>query len=193
MRISNFITFAAIIVLLSSCEKENNNEIKDQTRSDSFAQVSGEKGSKLTLVSPDGSRQDISTDFMVDWSSGQLLNSNYYRLFRVGSDEGTLFFWLNIPNDVKFRDIIEGEHTLQNRVPLQNTQNLDEVVPELYIPGANSRFEDEATGTVTIYLTQQVDTIQYDMIGVVNANFVSDQRENYKIEGAFWIMNSSAF
>ncbi|MDZ7845351.1 MAG: hypothetical protein U5L96_00395 [Owenweeksia sp.] len=101
-----------------------------------YGYIQGKEGSDLTMEYPDGSTKSIGTDFFVGWSSGQLLGGNYFRQLRIGTDEGTMDFRISVPKDTSFQDIVEDTHSLEPRLLLQNTSNLDRVVAELWIGGS---------------------------------------------------------
>lgn len=153
-----------------------------------FAFIRGEEGSELTLRRPDGTEESIGGDTIFGWSNGQLLEGNYYKQLRIGTDIGTMDLRLSFPGDAPPTGLIEGVHELRGtRLLLEDTQVIEEVQVEVFFQTSDPPFDGltNATGTVEIYLDVNAGLGLYDIAGEIRAE-ISGEGGTYVLDGYFW-------
>lgn len=177
-----YLIYLSFFMALSvSCDKDD----EDNSNAANYAFISGEQGNDLQMELPDGTIEPIGTDFFSGWNKGQLLNGNYFRQLRIGTEYGTMDFRISVPKDTAFQDVVERTHGLEPRLLLQNTQNLSRVVAELWI-GGSTLFDEHATGTVRIEESVDLEDQNYAIVGEVDAIFYDQQNQAHKVTGHFW-------
>ena len=153
-----------------------------------FGFVMGDEGSDLTLRRPDGTEEAIDGQVILGWINGQLLEGNYFKQLRIGTDVGTIELRLSFPGDAPPTGLIEGIHQLRGtRLLLEDTQVLDEVQAEVYFQSSDLPLEGltNAVGTVEIFLEVNTALAVYDIAGEIRAD-ISGTDGTYGIEGFFW-------
>lgn len=153
-----------------------------------FAFIRGDEGSDLTLRRPDGSEESIDGSVVLGWINGQLLEGNYYKQLRIGTELGTMDIRMSFPGDAPPTGLIEGVHMLrETRLLLEDTQVLDEVQVELFFQTSDPPFDGltNAAGTVQIFLDVDTPLATYDIAGEVDATIRGVDGE-YAITGQFW-------
>ena len=156
--------------------------------SGAFGFVRGEEGSSLTLRHPDGHEESIGSEVIFGWINGQLLEGNYFKQLRIGTDIGTMELKLSFPGDAPPTGLIEGVHQLRgSRLLLQQTQVLDEVQTEVFFQSSDPPFDGltNAMGTVEIFLDVTAGLTVYDIAGEIHAT-IAGADGSYGIDGFFW-------
>lgn len=150
------------------------------------------EGSNISLEYPNGNTESVGSDRVIGWLGGQLLEGNYYRQLRIGTDVGTLDFRISLPQDISFNDIVVDTHELrETRLLLEETTGLNEVVAELFF-GFSDDFEglENAGGTVTLEQDINHEDQTYDIVGEINAVIQNIDGEQVKLSGNFWKQNA---
>lgn len=153
-----------------------------------FAFVRGDEGSDLTLRRPDGTEESIDGSVIFGWNNGQLLDGNYYKQLRIGTDIGSMDLRMSFPGDAPPTGLIEGVHELRDsRLLLEDTRVIEEVQVELFFQSSDPPFDGltNATGTVEISLDVDTPLAVYDIAGEIDAN-ISGVGGDYAINGHFW-------
>ncbi len=84
------------------------------------------------------------------WINGQLLEGNYSKQLRIGTDIGSMDLRMSFPGDAPPTGLIEGLHQLRGtRLLLEQTQTLDGVQVEVFFQSSDPPFDGltNATGT----------------------------------------------
>lgn len=151
------------------------------------AAVVGAEGTKMTYVGVDG-KSHTSTGNIVLYGSGMLLNSNYFRQFRLASDIGTLRINFNINKDKNFSEFVDGTHSIyEHYVLLQETTTIENYNVEVHFTSVKEAGADDFerlepfAGEITIYKNRQLLSTTYDYSGVINATY-----KGRKFEAYFW-------
>lgn len=156
-----------------------------------FGFVIGEEGSDLTLRRPDGSEEAIDGDVVLGWINGQLLEGNYFKQLRIGTDVGTMELRMSFPGDAPPTGLIEGVHQLRGtRLLLEDTQALDDVSTEVFFQSTDLPLDGltNATGMVEIFLDANTGLGPYDIAGEIDAEIIGTDG-TYAIDGFFWARN----
>ena len=158
------------------------------TGPDSFGYVQTEEGSNLTLRHPDGTEESIDSDVILGWINGQLLEGNYSKQLRIGTQIGAMELRMSFPSGAPPTGLIEGVHELRGfRLLLEDTQVLDSVQVELFFQSSDPPFDGltNATGTVEIFLDVNTPLGVYDIAGEIDAKIMGADGQ-YGIIGTFW-------
>ena len=176
MKFLKLVTILIALILITSCEDDNPTDGGGDSSGLSVA-VSGSVGSTIKFTNKDGLGKSASGN-SIFWASGQLLNSNYFKQMRINSDVGTLRMQFNINKDVKFHDMVSGNHTIyQKYLRLEETSYIDNYLLELHFSYVKEGFSDEfeefipLSGEVTFYKNRTFLDIPYIYSGEINADY----------------------
>jgi hypothetical protein len=153
-----------------------------------FGFLRGGEGSDLTLRHPDGTEESIGGEVIFGWINGQLLEGNYSKQLRIGTDIGSMDLRMSFPGDAPPTGLIEGLHQLRGtRLLLEQTQTLDGVQVEAFFQSSDPPFDGltNATGTVEIFLDVNAGLDVYDIAGEIDAS-INGVDGAYGLNGFFW-------
>lgn len=180
--------FAALCLLLTiSCDKNEENF------SESFGVlVNGtSQGFDFKLTYPDGAAKDFKNNTVFGWLDGFLLDSDYYKAMRGGSNGTSFDFRMNFPKDRTWTEMIEGEHDLRNqRLRLEQTGSLGNVQAEFWLSSSGDMEEFDpftnVIGNIFVRLNESIADEIYGVVIEVNGSFTNEFGEKVRIEGVFW-------
>ncbi len=183
MKLNVLLFTIALFALLGCGEDSGTNSGADGLS----AAVVGAEGSKMEFVDLDGNTRKSSGD-IVFYGSGMLLNSNYFRQFRLASDLGTLRIQFNINKDKKFSEFADGAHPIyEHFVLLQETTNIADYNVEVhftYLTEEGKKYFEESVpfaGELTLFKDRQLLSTSYDYSGVIKGSY-----KGRKFEAYFW-------
>jgi len=183
MKLKVILITLALFALLGCGEDSGTNSGADGLS----AAVVGAEGTKMEFIDLDGNSRSSTGDNVL-YGSGMLLNSNYFRQFRLASDLGTLRIQFNINKDKKFSEFADGSHPIyEHFVLLQETTNIADYNVEVhfsYLTEEGEKYFEESVpfaGELTIYKDRQLLSTSYDYSGVIKGSY-----KGRKFEAYFW-------
>ena len=169
-----------------SCKKEE--ETSGNTGgggATSYGYVTTPEGVSLKITHPDGTVENRSGDNVNGWSSGQLLNLNFYRQLSLYDGEQSWFLRYSLLQDADVDAELYTEQALYNQpFLLQWTADMDDTIVEFYAPFSDE-IEGNSTGTVTLEKDVNTPLGIYEVVGTIDATFTNNGL-TYTVEGNFW-------
>lgn len=171
------------LILVTSCKDDNPTDGSDA--SGLATAINGTQGSSITYTKMDGTEGRTTGTTVFGWDGGQLLNSNFFRLLRLGSEVGTFNIRFNMEKGTKFSEIAIGENTLTPSILLlQDSQYLEGYHIEGYFSFSSEFPEAEPfTGTIKVYKDKSYGGTNYSISGEIDATLSSSNR---KYKAYFW-------
>ncbi|MFK7834567.1 MAG: hypothetical protein AB8B52_14940 [Winogradskyella sp.] len=171
-----------ILIVCTSCDKDDDTTNQAENTYASLSNISGEEGSRI-IVTQNNEELIFSGSNVLGWSGGQLLNLNYYSTLRLLHDDfETIGIWFSVPQGLNFVDTAVGSHGLHGfTVQLQDTQNLDGPIVEMYLDTAGPGDRPQFFGDLEIRRSVEHLGTVYDMVGTFEIT-----REGQTVKGLFW-------
>jgi hypothetical protein len=171
-------------VFLFGCKKE---EVAPSAVSSglSYGFITGDQGSLFTVVQPDGSLETVVGENILGWDSGNLLNGSFFHMLRIQVGSTYCYLRYSFPSGSNWQQEVQMNQTL-NGVPfeLQDSSNMTSTVVEWYAPNSDE-WTGNATGSVVLQLSNELDGTVYDLYGAVDGIFNS-MGGQYHVYGQFW-------
>jgi hypothetical protein len=183
MRYLKSLVLLFALILVTSCKDDNPTDGSDA--SGLATAINGTQGSSITYTKMDGTEGRTTGTTVFGWDGGQLLNSNFFRLLRLGSDVGTFNIRFNMEKGTKFNDIAIGEHSFTPSILLlQDSQYLKGLHIEGYFSFSNVFPQGEPfTGTIKVYKDKSYGGTNYSISGEIDATLSGSNR---KFKAYFW-------
>jgi len=162
-----------------SCSKDDDNGNTDDAFAD-LSNISGDEGSRIILTQ---NNEDLvyTGQNVLGWGTNSLLNQNYVKDLRLLHDGfDTIEIRMSVPGDLDFVEAAVDTHGLNGAtLLLQNTENLDSVIVEMYTTENQER--DHFFGTLEIRRNVPYLNEVLDMVGTFEIT-----RDGQTIRGLFW-------
>jgi len=179
--------FALLItsILLISCDEDDDSNNAPTNQNPAYAAVFGPTGHSFQIIGG-GQTQTNSGTTVIGWDGGQLLNGSYFRLLRFSGTPYNFALRMSMPASSNFSDTAPGDHDLYEFIlPLQETQNLQDIVVEFYQNNVTPAIQGNGTGTVTLERNVAFAGTTYSLIGTVEAQFFNAGTPT-TVSGTFW-------
>jgi hypothetical protein len=182
------LTFAALTLV--ACKKdEENGSNSSATNSGSgggdFGYVAGPEGGEIVVTYPDGTSEELAVTSIIGWDGGNLLNYNYWKQIRLGTEMGTFFLRYNLLQEHDWQTEVQGLNEFYNfPFLLQYSQDMDDKIVELYCPSCDD-IEGNASGQVNLTTNVPTPSGTYDVIGTFFAEF-TEFGQTIEVSGTFW-------
>jgi len=185
MTFKSSLFFCFFALLSFSCDKDDDTNDTPNVQNPAYAAVFGPTGHSFQVISG-GEIQTNSGTTILGWDGGQLLNGSYFRLLRFSGMPNTFALRMSMPASSNFSEAAPGDHGLYEFVlPLQDTQNLQDIVVEFYQNNGSPAIQGNATGNVTLERNVSHAGNTYSLIGNVEAQFFN-AGTLVTVSGTFW-------
>lgn len=183
MKSLKLVTILFAFILIASCKDDSPTDGGDA--SGLAAAIKDSEGMTGTYTKLDGTSGNVSGAKVLGWDSGQLLNSNFFRQLRLGTDIGTFNVRYNLEKGSDFTEIATETNSFSPYIMLlQDTQYISEYNIEGYFTsGAEFEQMSPFSGTIKLFKDKSYGGKSYNISGEIDA-ILSGTGRKFKLY--FW-------
>jgi len=193
MKVNYFKIIIVLTVLMFSVGCSENEILSESEPSEVgvtlWDNVSGEQGAFFEVYK-NGSKVKNEEGSFVSYGGGQLLNSAYFRQFKIGNDYMSTMYLrysfgskVSLPDDLMYDE--KGSNLNENTLSLEESQYLSGMVVEMYLP-TNDTYEDNGVGKVILYKNKEIGGLVYHTSGEFEVTFTDVKGVEITLKGVFW-------
>lgn len=188
--LKTIVALTALIFFVGCSENEISSEPQPSEIGVTFwDKVKGEQGAYFEVYK-NGSKVKNEEASFVSYGGGQLLNSAYFRQFRISTEYiSTMYLRYSFGNKVNTPDSLmydeNGNDLNESTLSLEESKYLSGMVVEMYLP-TNDAYQNNGVGNVTLYKMKEIEGVVYHTSGEFKVTFTNNNEEEVTLKGVFW-------